>query len=164
MEARVRFPAGTCQSWDFKFGMEMALVKSLHTYTFCSGCKTASLLRHQLLLVELSVFAASSRVLHHMTGGGGGGDQSEGRDVYTPANQQQGFLKLNKSMLSAFRKVPLKKKIIQARPKSKIYYSTLPSNHQRSPFLLSTQPTTQEHINYSSFSPSLTNERSPRHY
>jgi hypothetical protein len=28
--ARVRFPAGTCQSWDLVFRMEMTLVKSLH--------------------------------------------------------------------------------------------------------------------------------------
>ncbi len=28
---RVRFPAGTCQSWDLQFRMEMTLVKSLHS-------------------------------------------------------------------------------------------------------------------------------------
>ncbi len=30
MEARVLFPAGTCQSRDLQFRMEMTLVKSLH--------------------------------------------------------------------------------------------------------------------------------------
>ncbi len=30
VEARVLFPAGTCQSWDLQFRMEMTLVKSLH--------------------------------------------------------------------------------------------------------------------------------------
>ncbi len=36
-EARVRFPAGTCQSWELRISMEMTLVKSLNNINISAG-------------------------------------------------------------------------------------------------------------------------------
>jgi hypothetical protein len=69
-EAWIRFPAGTCQSWDLQFRTEMTLVKSLHsgdpnviwnTWT----CKAS--VRHQTIFLA-SVFAVHACSCNTCTG------------------------------------------------------------------------------------------------